>query len=283
MTLFRAGTERVVDESPAAKLRIDSIRRRPGNESVDTIYRDNVFAEPMDAVVTDTTNAIVMNVDAPILVRVNDLSRARHAASFLTLEAVATSEVELAEEEGMEPESVCAFMRLGGAFDGVMLKSGGETPRVARQAGSFNGMIRVLIGTAEAAAAAAAEMAAAEKGGGAGEYRAILPIVGNDTVRLRVKDGDEVIAERTVSFADDATLDLMDSTFSAERTSVHCGERFYVRVRDADCDTTDEADKVEVSVKGSGMGVARKIELVETMPHSGVFTGVSVTVPPAAR
>ena len=274
VTLFRAGTERVVDESPAAKLRIDSIRRRPGNESVDTIYRDNVFAEPMDAVVTDTTNAIVMNVDAPILVRVNDLSRARHAASFLTLEAVATSEVELAEEEGMEPESVCAFMRLGGAFDGVMLKSGGETPRVARQAGSFNGMIRVLVGTAEAAAAAAAEMAAAEKGGGAGEYRGILPIVGNDTVRLRVKDGDEIIAERTVSFADDATLDLMDSTFSAERTSVHCGERFYVRVRDADCDTTDEADKVEVSVKGSGMGVARKIELVETMPHSGVFTGV---------
>ena len=274
VTLFRAGTERVVDESPAAKLRIDSIRRRPGNESVDTVYRDNVFAEPMDAVAPDTTNAIVMNVDAPILVRVNDLSRARHAASFLTLEAVATSEVELAEEEGMEPESVCAFMRLGGAFDGVTLKSGGETPRVARQAGSFNGMIRVLVGTAEAAAAAAAEMAAAEKGGGAGEYRGILPIVGNDTVRLRVKDGDEVIAERTVSFADDATLDLMDSTFSAERTSVHCGERFYVRVRDADCDTTDEADKVEVSVKGSGMGVARKIELVETMPHSGVFTGV---------
>ena len=38
-------------------------------------------------------------------------------------------------------------------------------------------------------------MAATEKDGAAGEYRGILPIVGNDTVRLRVKDGDEVICE----------------------------------------------------------------------------------------
>ena len=273
VTLFRAGTERVVDGSPAAKLRLDTIRRRPGNESCTAIYRDSVFAEPLTPAEMDTTNAIVMNVDAPILVRVSDPSRARHAASSLKLEAVSASAVALAEEDGTEPNVVCVTMRLGAPFEGVKLKSGVETPRAARQAGSFNGTIRVLVGTAEAAVAAAAEMSGGRQRED-DEKLKILPVVGNDTVRLTVKDGDEVIAERTISFAADATLDLMDSTYSAERTSVHCGERFYVRVKDADCDTTDEADKVEVSVKGSGMGVSRKIELVETMPHSGVFTGV---------
>ena len=266
VTLFRAGTVRVVDDSLAAKSRIDAIRRRPGNESVEAVYRDEVFAEPMDPAATDTTNAIVMNIDAPLLVRVSDPSRARHARSRLMLEAVAASGAE-------DAEPVCTSMRLGAPFTGAKLRAGVETPRAARQAGSFNGTMRVIVGTAEAAAAVAAELSGG-KSVEADEGPGILPVVGNDTVRLRVKDGDEVVAERTIVFAADATLDLMDSTLEAERTSAHCGERFYVRVKDADRDTTDEADTVEVSVKGSGMGVTRKIALTETMPHSGVFVGV---------
>ncbi|MBR1920716.1 MAG: outer membrane protein assembly factor BamD, partial [Kiritimatiellae bacterium] len=271
VTLFRAVAERVVDESPQAKTRLESIRRRPGNEDVEVIYRNEIFADPIDPESTDTTNAVVMNIDAPLLVRVNDPSRARHSASFLTLEAVSSSEIELAEEEGMAPETVPVFMHLASPFKGVSLRTGAETARAARQAGSFNGMIRVVVGTAETAAAAAEDPECAVA---AGEYRGILPVVGTDTVKLIVKDGEDVIAERTVSFAADAKIDLVDSSLAAERMAVHCGERFYVRVCDADRDTSDEPDHVEVAVRGAHSGKTRTLVLTETLPHSGVFSGV---------
>ena len=269
VTLFRATTERVPDESPLAKARLSAIRRRPGNDDVGKIMTTKAFAEAMDPSQADGDEEIVMNIDAPVLVRVGDPSRARHSGSFLTLEAET------------DTDTASSSMRIGGGFVGVSLRSGAESWNSALQNGSFNGMVRLHVGTAETVAAAEDAM-----GRQFDREHNLLPVTGTDKVLLRVKDGDEVVAERRISFAADATLDLVDSSLAAERKSVHCGERLYVKVRDSDQDTSDEADTVEVEVRGLLSNASRKLSLVETMPHSGVFSG-SVTpvmaLPQAAK
>ncbi len=253
LTLFRAGTTRVPDESRLAESRLAAIRRRPGNENVGTIWREKVFAEKMDA--PCSTNAVVMNIDAPILVRVSDPARAKHEGSTLVLEAESAT------------AKVSSTMAIGAPFDGVEMRSGAETFGTALECGSFNGMVRLIVGTGDTAEAVrSAEQSEDGK-------PAVLPVSGTDSVTLRVKDGDETVAECRVAFAADAALDLVDSSLAAERTSAHCGERFYVKVRDSDMDATDEADTVEVEVRALKSKASRKMRLVETMPHSGVFAG----------
>lgn len=272
LTLFHTRKVRVVDTSDDAKLKLMSIRKRAGNENVEKVFRDAVYAVPMTRKASDDTNAIPVNISAPLLVRVNDVSRARHAASRLTLEAVTERELERAEAEGGKPVAAHAALRLGGDFGGVKLKAGDETAREARRAGSFNGVVHLAIGSIDNADESVLK-ALNSAYGRRDREPAILAVNGSDTVRLRVKDGEEILAERTVSFVSNGSLALLDSSWSAERDAVHAGERFFVQVNDADRDATDEADRITVDVKSLRTGRARKIVLTETIPHSGVFNG----------
>ena len=272
LTLFHTRKVRVVDTSDDAKLKLMSIRKRAGNENVEKVFRDAVYAVPMTRKASDDTNAIPVNISAPLLVRVNDVSRARHAASRLTLEAVTERELERAEAEGGKPVAAHAALRLGGDFGGVKLKAGDETAREARRAGSFNGVVYLAIGSIDNADESVLK-ALNSAGGQSDREPAVLAVNGSDTVRLRVKDGDEVLAERTVSFVSNGSLALLDSTWSAERDAVHAGERFFVQVNDADRDATDDADRITVDVKSLVTGRGRKVVLTETIPHSGVFNG----------
>jgi len=276
LTLFETQKTRVVDTSEEAKLKLMAIRKRAGNEKVERVYRDLVIAEPMKPELSETTNAIVMNITAPILVRVNDPSRARHAASFLTLEAVTERELARAESEGDKPVMARAKMPLGGSFGGVRLKSGAEDARGARRAGSFNGYINLAIGSIDNADESVLRALRASESAGRGRDSVpnILAVNGNDRVRVTVKDGEKVVSERTLEFVSDGTLALLDSSWSAERAAAHAGERFFVQVRDPDHDKTDEADRLTVNVKSLLTGRSRKIVLTETIPHSGVFNGV---------
>jgi hypothetical protein len=53
---------------------------------------------------------------------------------------------------------------------------------------------------------------------------------------------------------------------------VHLGEKFHVRVTDPDHDITNERDSVKVRVR-SASGSDVTMNLTETLPHSGVFSG----------
>ncbi len=278
LTLFKTRIVRSIDTSPTALARLEAIRRRPGNEKVEHLYREDLYAEPMERAESDSTNEIPVNVLAPVFVRVNDPSRARHDASKLTLEAVAFSELARAEAEGDDPRVERTSMTLGGTFRSTHLTKGAETMREARTAGSFNGSVYMVVGTPETASEDLLILTGRSGRGATKEelldYPALIGVNGNDKVRLRIYDGETMLMERTLSLEADASLALMDSTWKAERTAAHVGERFFVQIKDADRDVTDDADRIRVAVTSLVSKVGRDMVLTETIPHSGIFNGV---------
>lgn len=252
ITLFDTQRNRVVDNSPTAKAELEKIRRRPGNERVTALYRDILKAKPMDRSISDSTNAIAVNVSTPIPVRVNDPARARHAASTIKLRATCG-------EEQLELP-----MHLGAPFKGFELEKGAESRNEATAAGSFNAVVKLRMGPPDPNAAADPD-ADPELG-----------VTGSEAVKIEILgENDDVIITRTLKLVSDATLMLSDSTFTAPRSSAHVGEKFFLKVEDADRDQSNEADFVEVESIGLVSGTTNVVKLTETLPHSGIFTGTA--------
>ena len=259
---FHTVSIKEIDRSPMAMAKLEKIRRRPGNEQVKVLYRDVRIATPMDRKTCDSREPIDVNVGTPIPIRVVDPSRALHNTSKVVLQAVSDSEAKKAKEENREPEGVELPLVVGAPFRGFVLRKGAESPKEARRNGSFNGILELCLGAPDPNRIVREDDPPQ------------LPVTGSDTVTVKVKDGAETILERRLRFVSNASLQLMDSTWSAERMAAHVGERFYVCVTDPDRDATDEQDKigvVAVSLTGAG---TNNVELTETLPHSGVFTGM---------
>ncbi|NLF23916.1 MAG: hypothetical protein GX590_12235, partial [Lentisphaerae bacterium] len=263
LTLYHATIEREEDTSQDAKLRLAQIRRRPGNEHVQTLYRDQPVAAPMSEAElrAAVSNPVPVNVAVPIPILISDPSRARHAASTLMVEVAAGSELQAAADEGRAPAVVQMPLALAGGFPGFRATSAQRTGD-GRTSGNFFGLIRLRLGPPDPAAEVD-EDAPPE-----------LSVNGSDTVRLRLLgETGEPQLERTLQLVSSARLTLMDSSYSAERLAAHVGERFFVRVEDADRDTGPALDEVEIEVTSLAQGHTRKLTLRETLPHSGIFTG----------
>ena len=263
LTLFDVRKTQEIDKSADAKVKLERIRRRPGNENVNVVYRDVLTASPMDEKASSTTNPIPVNVSAgAIPVRVNDRSRARYACSKVMVEAVAHSELAKAAAEGRDPDKVTVPLRLGGSLSPFRLTAGDESPKEAQAAGTFNGLIQLSLGPIDP------NIEIPE------DAPPLLCVTGSDYIDIKVlsEDGQPVM-KRTLKLVSDASLGLADSTFSAERNEAHVGESFFVKVDDADRDATDEPDKIAAFAISSKTGVKRPLTLTETMPHSGIFTG----------
>ena len=244
-------------------MKLERIRRRPGNENVNVVYCDVLTAAPMDEEAVATTNPIPVNVSAgSIPVRVNDRSRARYACSKVMVEAIAHSEIARAAAEGRDPDKVTVPLKLGGGLAPFRLTAGDQSPKEAQAAGTFNGLIQLSLGPIDP------NIEIPE------DAPPLLCVTGSDLIDLTVlsEDGQPVMT-RTLKLVSDASLCLSDSTFSAERNEAHVGESFFVKVDDADRDATDEPDKIDALAISSKTGIKRPLILTETMPHSGIFTG----------
>ena len=135
LTFFNVRKEREIDRSADAKVLLERIRRRPGNENVEVLYRDILKAEPMDEKALNSDAPVPVNVSAGCIpVRVSDRSRARYACSKIYVEAVAESEVARAAAEGRDPDKVRMPLRLGRPLSHVappLPKGAGELREVA--------------------------------------------------------------------------------------------------------------------------------------------------------
>jgi TolA-binding protein len=67
-------------------------------------------------------------------------------------------------------------------------------------------------------------------------------------------------------------LECTDHSYTRSVERLYLGDRLYLRIIDPDRDTTDERDTVPVEITSSN-GEQETVQLEETLPHSGVFTG----------
>jgi len=110
-----------------------------------------------------------------------------------------------------------------------------------------------------------------------GLVAAVLNLTGKDQIAAnyqderRPKDAAEIVSSngRLISNGELASLDR-DYNKPVER--LHVGEKLYLMVTDADQDSSDERDVVMIEV-ASEFGEKESVQLVETLAHSGVFTG----------
>ncbi|HEY3787936.1 MAG TPA: tetratricopeptide repeat protein, partial [Urbifossiella sp.] len=112
----------------------------------------------------------------------------------------------------------------------------------------------------------------------------VLNLTGSDVVEAVYKDERRpammpaITLSASARLLTDGKLDCTDSEYQKEITAVHVGERLYLKVVDADLDRTPERDKARVRVR-TKRGEDETIELVETLSHSGIFTGSALLKP----
>lgn len=79
--------------------------------------------------------------------------------------------------------------------------------------------------------------------------------------------------EAPARLVSNGALVCLDRDFQKEVVQLHVGEKLFLQVKDADQDVSDARDRVLVEAV-SERGEKESIPLVETLAHSGVFTGV---------
>jgi TolA-binding protein len=111
----------------------------------------------------------------------------------------------------------------------------------------------------------------------------VLNVSGKDIIEAEYKDelkpeaAPPAISAKGRLIAN-ATLACVDRDYEREVTQLHVGEKLFLKIVDADLDTSDERDRAKITLTtvraGDQAGGDREeIELEETLTHSGVFTG----------
>ena len=88
----------------------------------------------------------------------------------------------------------------------------------------------------------------------------------------RHPDGEPVDLEAKARLIENGQLDCTDQTYTDSIERLYLGERLYLRLIDPDQDTTDGRDLLPVEITSSS-GERETVQIEETLPHSGVFTG----------
>ena len=268
LQLYHTWRNWVEDKGERARAQLRQIQRRPGNENVKGILAPVFHGKPMSAEEMASTEPVPVNSAVPIPLIVDDPSRARHAGSKIAMEALAQSEIAAAAAEGREPEPVVVELGLGGLPGDIRFADAAAKAPLSIANTRFSGLLKLRLGSAPPE----------DK-----TLKAVLPqpgdpveiqVAGNDSVRLRLLDDKGAAqSERWLKLVSAARLELMDSTYAATRDAVHLGDRFNVLLEDPDCDVSSTQDVVQVGAFALQGGAKRLVDLKETMPHSGVFTG----------
>ncbi len=113
--------------------------------------------------------------------------------------------------------------------------------------------------------------------GGLGLVTRVLNMTGKDVVKAAYADerrpgGKAQDRSASGRLLVNGRLACTDREYEKPVQSLHLGERLFIKVEDADRDTSDERDVVRVDI-ATQEGEKEEIELIESLAHSGVFTG----------
>ena len=233
-----------------------------------------VFDSPADDV--DTTNVAF---EAPLTVEVIDPDAAKDSLSEVTV-TVTTS-------DGATADVRCL---ISGAYTAVPNQDAAEW---ALEEGRFIGQVIMQLGSKSSPGVVpiTAEMPRNLIGGGKldvdeeegmsaldrGLVARVLNLTGKDRLQAVYKDErrpDEKVVDLS-SFGrliSNGVLASVDRDYEKPIEKLHVGEKLFLVVADADRDSSDERDTITVEIT-SKLGEKEEVPLVETLAHSGVFTG----------
>lgn len=105
----------------------------------------------------------------------------------------------------------------------------------------------------------------------------VLNVTGKDLITATYNDalrpdGKATKLTAKARIAVNGSLLATDAEYKKPLTQLHVGERLYLMVNDPDLDKTDERDTAKVLIT-TDRGEKETVELVETLAHSGIFTG----------
>jgi len=262
LTLYHTWREQVEDTSDEAQIKLEQIRKRLGNAELESIMTWSEYGMPMSEE-TLSQDVISINADTPFPLEVYLPSQAMHRGSALTLVVLAESEKRRADLEGREPNVVRRRVGLGRAGGNVRLQANPEIQELTMTEPEENATFGTSVNFKLGAPSALEEQ---------GDQ---IWVQGNDKVLMVLMDAEKNrIFEKQFQLVSEGSISLKDGSYEAGRSKIHLGERFFVQVQDTDQDVSAEIDEVTVQVKTSRHGKTTDLTLRETMPHSGIFTGV---------
>lgn len=112
----------------------------------------------------------------------------------------------------------------------------------------------------------------------------VLNLTGKDIISATYNDAQRVTGQpqdldRQARLISNGVLTSTERDYQGTISQLHVGEKLFMRVDDADLDTSDERDFAEVKIT-SDRGESEIVRLEETLAHSGVFSG-SVMLKPS--
>jgi TolA-binding protein len=105
----------------------------------------------------------------------------------------------------------------------------------------------------------------------------VLNLTGQDRITanyndLARPDGVARLLDSNGRLISNGVLAVTDRDYKDSITQLHVGERLFLKVEDADQDTSDQRDSITVEITGE-FGERESVALEETLVHSGIFTG----------
>ena len=256
------------DASQQATGRLAIMKRRGMDIDGLKLMKDVVVVRQPEADVP-----VLVNAGAPFFFEVHAPAAALHAASTIRAQVCSHSEMKAAKAENREPRWAETTLVLGGFPAGaggeVRLMSPPRTQEDWVADGIFGGRVELQVG------APGAEPQPVLAAGGPVRDKAQSPPVvvvsGADKLVLRYAPEGRDPVDVEADVVSEGRLELLDRTYSAQSPRINLGESFYLQVTDYDQDKSDQLDMVRVAIQTSG-SASSAIELIETLPHSGIFT-----------
>jgi TolA-binding protein len=239
----------------------------------------NIKAPPQIVVLPKKKEAGTSAVafEAPLTVEVIDPDAAKDSRSSV-LVALTTSDGAIVEVDCHISPRYSDVSGVGA--ERVALEEGRFVGQVVLQLGGKNSpavvplttdMPRDLVGKVRLGEKATGDAASANL------VTRVLNLTGKDIVTASYKDArhpEEKPASlsATARLISNGKLQATDRDYDKDIAHLHVGERLYLKVTDADFDTSDARDFASVEIT-TQLGEKETIKLEETLSHSGVFTG----------
>ena len=260
-----------VNEPSDARIRILETRITPPPEARQAPSRITYHDPPEKA---DTTSVAF---EAPLTIEVIDPDAARDSLSEITV-AVRTT-------DGATVDVRCV---VSGAHSQIPPQSAADW---ALEEGRFVGQVILQLGssTSPTVVPITQDMPRGLIGGGKMEnddedaplddslIARVLNVTGKDRIAATYDDefrtdGEATAVDANARLISNGLLACTDREYDKSVAQLHVGERLFLMVTDPDQDSSDSRDSTEVQIT-TNFGEKETVTLVETLVHSGVFTG----------